>query len=1704
MALQTRRTLQRTTRGLNRSSTRVGYCRQLRVEPLEDRRMLSLSSRPAFGDISLLPEADIVRFDSDGFQSPSGDGLATGSYALLPGSWGTNTLTYSYSNFLDGNLPGGLSAAELRAATEEAFGLWAKYAPLHFVEVADSGPPASDNLYAPGTHPQIRIGHHFIDNGLVLAHAFAPPAQSPDGLAGDVHLDDADRWSIDKGVGVHNVIEVLTHEIGHALGLDHSNDLTSIMYPIYHDLYDSFGTGYLSADDIAGIRAIYGAGVGSVTSLINVSIVNSNLDTIDGDYSYGNFTLREALALAPYDRDTAILFSPSLHGQPIQLDEELVISSNVSIEGRRADLITIVAHDPTPTQKNGDGDRIFRISSSGALSPTVLIKGLTLTGGDFGGDGGAVFVERGTLTIAESVLENNTTQQAGGAVAIDRGQLAVRSSALTGNHAIIRGGAIATGGRDMSYHWQLVSGPPGVTLPESDTLNYEFTPTVEGLYRFLLTVMDNYGGTSSAERELNVAATMGDPIPLLDDEAHLQIAYSTASDSAGNFVAAWLSRDLATGEGSIYVRRYDPLGNPLGGTIQVNSQNVSEGRVNVSMNAAGEFVVVWDSGSHFGVECDILARRFDASGNAVGDVIIVNAIAGWQIAPEVALLPDGKFIVAWDDRTNGGIWYRGFNSDGTEWLAATHAETGLYGVNPNVDAAADGSFAIGWRADHGTGWDIYARRFNSDGSPRETEFHITAGDQTGNHGLSGFELSSDGTLLVGWSSPVYDPGDNSPRGLVQRFDLAGNPIGFSLAVSETTAGAQTAPQLAVADNGDFVALWTSSQDADGSTGVYARRFTAAGTPLGGEFRIHALQADDQVEGPQGIAAGMNGRFLAIWTDYTGYDGDPYRAYAQIFSSLDGPFDGSGNVPSQSVVGIPHDDATVTITAPVAARPSQFTTLSGEVTTIGTAIAVSDSLIANNSAQVAGGGIAAIGGSLTVTNSTLSGNNLYGDATSQGAAIYSTTHPELFLSTVTNNTSSGSVGGVFAGEGVTIDSTIVAGNFAQMGPIDIQGTTMASYSIVGHAVGTDLVETSIGQTDGSGNFVGGQIGGAIDPKLGLLTLNGGRSFTHAVLPDSLAVNGGNPAAVAGTGQTPLYDQRGTGYRRVDAGRVDIGAYEYFAPIVVSATGDVVNGDHSFGDLTLREAIDMANTLVGPDAIVFDSSVFSIPLTIYLTHGQLNITEDLSLTGSAVARITIDAQQMSRVLTYSASSGNFTIVGLTVTGGHAAEGGNVGSAGGGIRFDSIGLLEIRDCAVIDNSSKSYGGGVSARGALLLQNSLVAGNATIDDVAWGGGIYAASDFTSINSTISNNSTAGIESHGGGIFAFKSAELVSTTVVGNSAADLESTGGIAIFDLATVKIINSLVAENSSGGNPSDMEKMYEEFSRFFDVRYSLIGDISGLSTDEVASISAGTGNLLGVDPLIGLLADNGGGMKTHSLLPGSPALNTGDPASVNGIGNTPLYDQRGAPFSRVRGGRIDIGAFEAVPQIPIQPGDYDHDDDVDQNDYAVWLSNYGSTTTLDADGNHDGVVDTSDYVVWRTNLGSIASASRYEIANTAIVAPEKGGTDAVSSDNHPSFDEPMSKELIHPTRQGTDSAPSLMTIYSSRQNSASPKSRTLIDFDGASAIVDDDLLILLLDSQAVHIRDIGNAATDLSLRDDCINNNPGFVNVHDGALHLAFAEW
>jgi parallel beta-helix repeat protein len=220
------------------------------------------------------------------------------------------------------------------------------------------------------------------------------------------------------------------------------------------------------------------------------------------------------------------------------------------------------------------------------------------------------------------------------------------------------------------------------------------------------------------------------------------------------------------------------------------------------------------------------------------------------------------------------------------------------------------------------------------------------------------------------------------------------------------------------------------------------------------------------------------------------------------------------------------------------------------------LVLNNSTVSGNTANY-GGGIYNFNGSLTLFNSTVSGNTAKGG----GGGIYNYGGLTLMNSTLSGNTTSGNGGGIalfdnqatitfctiygntaHEGGGVSIAhnkrshmemrNSIVAGNRAIMGP-DISGTLISDgYNLIQH--GSDAMITNGGTA--SSDLTG------ISPIVGPLQNNSGSTKTHALLPDSPAIDK-IPRNVCNLNAISS-DQRGT--KRPQGSACDIGAYEYVPP------------------------------------------------------------------------------------------------------------------------------------------------------------------------------------------------------------------------------------------------------------------------------------------------------------------------------------------------------------------------------------------------------------------------------------------------------------------------------------------------------------------------------------------------------------------------------
>ncbi|KAI8488328.1 S-methylmethionine permease mmp1 [Branchiostoma belcheri] len=162
--------------------------------------------------------------------------------------WGRTDLTYKISYYT-----ADLTREEVDIAIADAFRLWESVSALRFTRVF--GHADIDVSFVYGDHfgdERPFDGPSTPSGGGSLAHAFPPDSGSD--FAGDVHFDDSEDWTMDKREGI-NLYQMAVHEIGHSLGLSHSHQHTSVMYPYYLGLRRHFR---LHRDDIRDIQRLYG------------------------------------------------------------------------------------------------------------------------------------------------------------------------------------------------------------------------------------------------------------------------------------------------------------------------------------------------------------------------------------------------------------------------------------------------------------------------------------------------------------------------------------------------------------------------------------------------------------------------------------------------------------------------------------------------------------------------------------------------------------------------------------------------------------------------------------------------------------------------------------------------------------------------------------------------------------------------------------------------------------------------------------------------------------------------------------------------------------------------------------------------------------------------------------------------------------------------------------------------------------------------------------------------------------------------------------------------------------------------------------------------------------------------------------------------------------------------------------------------------
>ena len=353
-------------------------------------------------------------------------------------------------------------------------------------------------------------------------------------------------------------------------------------------------------------------------------------------------------------------------------------------------------------------------------------------------------------------------------------------------------------------------------------------------------------------------------------------------------------------------------------------------------------------------------------------------------------------------------------------------------------------------------------------------------------GLGGDVSIVDGSQVN--STVLYVSNDN----IFQQFGATIRGLGITGGRNTSSGGGGiwNAENLTVVDSvisGNFAVL---------GGGIYNVPFVASTPPVPPPPVLTIIRStiSNNIAGGQGLGLRRGGGGIY------GYRGSVTVTDSTIVGNSADPFGG----------GIHIEDGTLTVTRTTIQSNTAEAGGGLHYEGIGPAI-IKETAIVNNRADFGGGIHFSWAKNVQLVNSTVSGNT----ALSEGGGVNNNNGNVTILnSTITaNNAPAGMGSGIAAGGGTGIGSSIVSGN--ANGDID-GGFNDIGFNIIG--------------------TVNGLPGGITNPRLAPLADNGGSTLTHALLPDSPAID---------TGDNPLNlttDQRGDGYERLSGLAVDAGAFE----------------------------------------------------------------------------------------------------------------------------------------------------------------------------------------------------------------------------------------------------------------------------------------------------------------------------------------------------------------------------------------------------------------------------------------------------------------------------------------------------------------------------------------------------------------------------------
>ncbi|MFN8576530.1 MAG: hypothetical protein U0354_06710 [Candidatus Sericytochromatia bacterium] len=210
---------------------------------------------------------------------------------------------------------------------------------------------------------------------------------------------------------------------------------------------------------------------------------------------------------------------------------------------------------------------------------------------------------------------------------------------------------------------------------------------------------------------------------------------------------------------------------------------------------------------------------------------------------------------------NGAIYINFFQPIGEFKVNTYTTEDQKYS---SIASDSNGNFIITWhsRYQDGSGYGIYAQRYNNLGVPQGSEFRVNTYTNS-LQSNSSVAMDHVGNFVITWQSYNQEGTNSSDDIYARRYNSLGVPQGSEFRVNTYTTNYQRKASIAIDSLGNFIITWYSNNQDGSGYGIYAQRYNNLGVPQGSEFRVNTYTTNWQTY-PK-ISNDINGNFVVTWS-----------------------------------------------------------------------------------------------------------------------------------------------------------------------------------------------------------------------------------------------------------------------------------------------------------------------------------------------------------------------------------------------------------------------------------------------------------------------------------------------------------------------------------------------------------------------------------------------------------------------------------------------------------------------------------------------------------------------------------------------------------------------------------------------------------------------------------------------------------------------